>query len=119
MTRLTIIAVATALVSHLSGALAADVEVTWMDPTCGYFAVALPDNPDPEKFGLFSARALPLPKVGDTLRGDMAEVETKLENLSNGDTLTVIHWANAKSLEQLVRNTPVQCASKWSNRNGR
>lgn len=116
MKRLTLIAAATALVSYLPNALAEDVEVTWLDPTCGYFAVALPENPEPEKFGLFSARVLPLPKVGDMLRGSMTEVETKLENLSNGDTLTVIHWANAKSLEQLVRNTPVQCASKWSNK---
>ena len=116
MKRITLIAVATALCSQLPSALAADVDVTWMDPTCGYFAVALPEGPEPERFGLFSARALPLPKVGDTLRGDMTEVETKLENLTNGDTHTVIHWANAKSLEQLVRNTPVQCASKWSNR---
>ncbi len=100
-------------------ALAADVEVTWMDPTCGYFAVRLPESPEPEKFGLFSARALPLPNVGDQLRGDMAEIETELENLSSGVKHTVIHWANAKSQEQLVRNTPVQCASKWSNRKKR
>ena len=116
MKRLTTIAIAGALGLQFSSALAADVEVAWMDPTCGYFAVALPESPEPEKFGLFSARRLPLPKVGDQLRGDMTEVETELENLRNGDTLSVIHWADAKSLDQLVRNTPVQCASKWSNR---
>ena len=119
MKRLTMIAVAAVLCFDLPSALAADVEVTWMDPTCGYFAVALPESPEPEKFGLFSARRLPLPKVGDQLRGDMTEIETELENLRNGDTLLVIHWADAKSLEQLVRNTPVQCASKWSKRKKR
>jgi hypothetical protein len=49
----------------------------------------------------------------------MTEIETELENLRNGDSLLVIHWADAKSLEQLVRNTPVQCASKWSKRKKR
>ena len=112
----TINAVVLALCLSLPGAWAADVEVTWMDPTCGYFAVALPESPEPEKFGLFSARRLPLPKVGDQLRGDMTAVETELENLRNGDNILVIHWADAKSLDQLVRNTPVQCASKWKNR---
>ena len=112
----TLITVVLMLYFSLPVAWAADVEVAWMDPTCGYFAVELPESPEPEKFGLFSARRLPLPKVGDQLRGNMTEVETELENLRNGDMLLVIHWADAKSLEQLVRNTPVQCASKWSKR---
>lgn len=115
----TTIAVVLLLCFSLPRAWAADVEVAWMDPTCGYFAVKLPESPEPEKFGLFSARRLPLPKVGDQLRGDMTEIETELENLRNGDMLLVIHWADAKSLEQLVRNTPVQCASKWSKRKKR
>jgi len=25
----------------------------------------------------------------------------------------VIHWANAREQVMLVRNTPVQCASRW------
>ena len=97
-------------------AYAADVPVTWLDETCGYFVVALPESPEAEKFGLFSARALPLPNIGDELRGSMTEVETQLENLTQGEIHVVIHWADAKSQNQLVRNTPVQCASKWKNR---
>lgn len=108
-----------ALCVHLSSVFAAEVEVLWIDPTCGYFAVGLPESDEPEKFGLFSARGLPLPKVGDRLEGNMTEIETQLENISSGKTHTVIHWADAKLLEQLVRNTPVQCASKWKNRKKR
>jgi hypothetical protein len=49
----------------------------------------------------------------------MTEVETQLENLTSGASHNVIHWADAKLQEQLVRNTPVQCASKWKNRKKR
>ena len=114
-----IAAVVTALFVYLPSAYAEDVEVTWLDPSCGYFVVALPEGPEPEKFGLFSARGLPLPNVGDLLQGSMTEIETELVNLTNGDRHTVIHWANAVLSEQLVRNTPVQCASKWSKRKQR
>lgn len=110
---------AAALYIHASIGVAADVEVTWLDPTCGYFVVKLPDSDQPEKFGLFSARGLPLPTVGDFVQGDMSEVETTLLNLRTDETHTVIHWADAKLHEQLVRNTPVQCASKWKNRKKR
>ena len=119
MKRRMTLTLAAILCSHLPSVLAAEVPVTWLDPTCGYFVVELPESPEPEKFGLFSARGLPLPNVGDQLRGDMTEIETVLSNLTSGQKHTVIHWADAKLQEQLVRNTPVQCASKWSNRKKR
>jgi hypothetical protein len=98
---------------------AAEVEVTWIDPTCGYFVVNLPESAQEESFGLFSARGLPLPNVGDHVQGDMTEVETTLLNLRTDERHTVIHWADAKRHEQLVRNTPVQCARKWKSRKER
>jgi hypothetical protein len=110
---------AAAICLHIPFAMAADVEVTWMDPTCGYFVVKLPEGTQEESFGLFSARGLPLPTVGDFLQGDMTEIETTLLNLRTDARHTVIHWADAKRHEQLVRNTPVQCASKWKNRKKR
>jgi hypothetical protein len=110
---------AIAIGANISFALSADVEVTWLDPTCGYFAIMLPEGSQEEAFGLFSARALPLPKVGDVLQGDMTEIETTLLNLRNDTRHVVIHWADAKRQEQLVRNTPVQCASKWKDRKKR
>jgi len=36
-----------------------------------------------------------------------------LLNQRSGDKHAVIHWANAKEAAMLIRNTPVQCASKW------
>jgi len=45
--------------------------------------------------------------------GQVAHTDIDIVNKANGEKMTVIHWANAKSLAQLVRNTPVQCASKW------
>jgi len=119
MKTLTMFAMSMAFYSYVSNGFAAEVEVTWMDPTCGYFVVQLPESDVPEKFGLFSARGLPLPKVGDRVEGNMTEIETQLKNLRSGETHNVIHWADAKLHEQLVRNTPVQCASKWKNRKKR
>ena len=111
--------VAAAICMNMPVGLAADVEVTWMDPTCGYFVVKLPEGTQEESFGLFSARGLPLPTVGDHVQGDMTEIETTLLNLRTDEHHSVIHWADAKLHEQLVRNTPAQCASKWKNRKKR
>jgi hypothetical protein len=119
MKKLTILMAATAICLDISSGLAADVEVTWMDPTCGYFVVKLPEGTQEEAFGLFSARGLPLPTVGDRVQGDMTEIETTLLNLRTDERHNVIHWADAKRHEQLVRNTPVQCASKWKNKKKR
>jgi hypothetical protein len=119
MKKLATLAAATAICLYIPFSQAADVEVTWIDPTCGYFVVELPEGTQEEAFGLFSARSLPLPAVGDQVRGDMAEIETTLVNLRTEEIHTVIHWADAKRQEQLVRNTPVQCASKWKNRKKR
>lgn len=116
MKKYVVTALAFALCLAVAPAQSADVPVTWLDETCGYFVVELPESDEPEKFGLFSARGLPIPNVGDIVRGDMTEIETQLENLTSGDRHTVIHWADAKLQEQLVRNTPVQCASKWKGR---
>ena len=119
MKKLIALMAATVICLNISSSLAADVEVTWLDPTCGYFVVKLPEGSQVEAFGLFSARALPLPKVGDFLQGDMSEIETTLLNLRNDKRHIVVHWADAKRHEQLVRNTPVQCARKWKNRKKR
>ncbi len=119
MKRLMTLAASAAICICTAHVQAADVEVTWLDPTCGYFVVALPEGTQEEKFALFSARALPLPQEGDLLQGDMTEIETTLLNTRNDARHTVIHWADAKLHEQLVRNTPVQCASKWKSRKKR
>ena len=49
------------------------------------------------------------------MQGDntVAAKELELVNQYGGDKHVVIHWANAKAAEMLIRNTPVQCASKW------
>jgi hypothetical protein len=87
--------------------------VTWHDPTCGYFVLTLPGDQE-EKFGLFSWRSGADPKMEDVWDGDIvAGEDLDIVNKANGEKMTVIHWANAKTLAQLVRNTPVQCASKW------
>lgn len=95
-------------------AYAVDGPVIWMDPTCGYFVVKLPGDDPAEAFGLFSLRTNPLPDVGDVLEGDLiSAAEAKLQNATKGIAHDAIHWASARTQEQLVRNTPVQCASKW------
>jgi hypothetical protein len=88
--------------------------VTWADPTCGYFAVKLPGDNPAEAYGLFSVKANPVPQVGDVLEGELqAAQEPTIDNRTRNHKHDTIHWANAKSQEQLVRNSPVQCASRW------
>jgi hypothetical protein len=104
-----------ALTASLPSHAAPQGKVTWSDPTCGYFALALPAPEDPkDAFGLFSVKAPPVPEVGDVLEGDViAAQEPELLNTSRNVAHATIHWANAARLEMLVRNTPVQCASRW------
>lgn len=88
--------------------------VTWADPTCGYFAVKLPGDDPGQAYGLFSVKANPVPAEGDVLEGElMAAQEPRVENKTKNIAHETIHWANARSQEQLVRNSPVQCASRW------
>jgi len=89
-------------------------EVSWSDPTCGYFVVKLPEDNPAEAYGLFSVKGLPLPAVGDLLEGDVtAAQEPTLTNRTKNISHDVIHWASAREQVMLVRNTPVQCASRW------
>ena len=91
----------------------AEGTVTWHDPTCGFFVLSLPEGP-PERFGLYSWKSGPDPKMDQIWAGDIVKGEDiDIVNKENGEKMAVIHWANAKELAQLVRNTPVQCASKW------
>lgn len=91
--------------------------VTWSDPTCGYFALSLPTDNPKEAFGLFSVKAPPVPELGDVLSGDIVTAqEPDLRNETRGVAHATIHWASAARQEMLVRNTPVQCASRWKKR---
>ena len=95
-------------------ASAAQGTVTWHDPSCGYFVLSLPDEGQPEKFGLYAWRAGADPAMEQVWEGDIVNAQDlEIVNTANGSKMTVIHWANAKEQAQLVRNTPVQCASKW------
>jgi hypothetical protein len=88
--------------------------VTWADPSCGFFVAQLPDADPADAYGLFSWEANPGPQLGDKIEGDnFAGEDVTATNKSNSDKYTLIHWANAKSPEMLIRNTPVQCKSKW------
>ena len=101
-----------ALALQVGTAFADEAQVTWLDAKCRYFVVKLPDSGEPEKFGLFSVRAMPLPKAGDTLKGSMTSIETQLENLTSGEIHNVIHWADAKTQEQLVNEAAAKCSGK-------
>src|SRR5262245_20374701 len=87
--------------------------VTWHDPTCGYFVLTLPGDQE-EKFGLFSWKSGADPKMEQVWDGDIVNGEDiDLVNKASGEKMAAIHWANAKEQAQLVRNSPVQCASRW------
>jgi hypothetical protein len=108
------VAAALVLVACSFEAAADEGEVSWSDPTCGYFVVRLPEGNPAEAYGLFSVKGLPLPNVGDVLEGDIVSAqEPTLNNRTKNVSHDVIHWANAREQVMLVRNTPVQCASRW------
>ena len=67
-----------------------------MSQTGGHFIIKLSETGEPEKFGLFSARGLPLPIISDRPESGMTEIETPLGNLHSGKTHNVIHRADAK-----------------------
>jgi len=89
--------------------------VTWTDPSCGYFIMQLPEGDPAEAFGLYSSKTKPMPNVGDTLEGEdiVSSYEVEVTNVASGQKHELLHWANAKAPEMLIRNAPVQCASRW------
>ena len=91
---------------------AAQGTVTWHDPSCGFFVLSLPEG-QPERFGLYSWKSGVDPKMEQVWEGDIVEGEDIDIVNQAGEKMAVLHWANAKEQAQLVRNTPVQCASKW------
>ncbi|HKQ25317.1 MAG TPA: hypothetical protein VJT81_12820 [Burkholderiales bacterium] len=95
-------------------AVSAEGPVVWADTTCGYFIVQLPEgNPD-ETFGLFKSNTKALPKVGDIVQGDIvATYKVDLTDKATGEKYSLLHWANGKSEETLVRHSPVYCASRY------
>ncbi len=96
---------------------AAEGVVSWADPTCGYFVIRLPEGEPADAYGLFSVKKPPVPNVDDVIVGDIAAAqEPTVENRTLNVAHDVIHWANAREQVMLVRNTPVQCASRWKKR---
>ncbi len=88
--------------------------VTWTDPSCGYFIIQLPEGDPAEAFGLYSSKTKPMPGVGDILQGDIvSSYEVDAVDVNTGKKHELLHWANAKAPEMLIRNAPVQCASRW------
>jgi hypothetical protein len=107
---------AAALAALGTSAHAVQGTVTWHDPTCGFFVMTLPGE-QAEKFGLYSWKSGADPAEQQVWEGDIvAGEDIEIVNASSGAKMAAIHWANAKEQAQLVRNTPVQCASKWKKR---
>ena len=100
-------------------ARAADATVTWIDASCGFLVAQLAEGDTKDAYGLFSWKVNPGPQAGDILEGNdmVAGQDVEVVNKRNGDKYTLIHWANAKAPEMLIRNTPVQCRSKWKKKN--
>ena len=82
--------------------------VTWSQSQCGFSWCSY------RRRRLWAASWKRGPQVGHVVEGDdiVAAKEWAMVNQRSGDKHSVIHWANAKH-RNVVRNTPVQCASKW------
>jgi|SRR5712664_3910114 len=95
-------------------AISAEGPVVWADTTCDYFIVHLPEENPAEAFGLFKSNTKPIPKIDDIVEGDiLAAFEIEVTEKATGKKYSLIHWANGKSRETLVRHSPVQCASRY------
>jgi len=95
-------------------ALSAEGPVVWADTTCDYFIVQLPEGNPTETFGLFRSNTELLPKVGDIVEGDIvAAYKVVVTDKATGQKYSLLHWANGKSAETLVRHSPVYCASRY------
>jgi hypothetical protein len=95
-------------------AVSAEGPVVWTDTTCDYFIIQLPDGNPAEAFGLFRSDTKPIPKVGDIVEGDIvAAYKVDVTDKATGQKYSLLHWANGKSEETLVRHSPVQCASRY------
>jgi hypothetical protein len=109
------VVLAAGLLATAGPALAAEATITWYDPTCRYFVAQLPEGS--EGFGLFEWKEGPEPKVEDIIDGDvLGGPELKLTNKASGETLSVVHWGDAKKAETLVRHSPDWCKSKRKRR---
>jgi hypothetical protein len=95
-------------------AISAEGPVVWADNTCDYFIIQLPQGNPAEAFGLFKSNDKPIPKVGDVVEGDIvAAYKLDATDKATGQKYSLLHWANGKSEETLVRNSPVYCASRY------
>jgi hypothetical protein len=106
---------AAVLLAAAAPVFAAQATIIWYDPTCRYFVAQLPEGS--EGFGLFEWKEGPEPKVEDIIDGDvLGGPELKLTNKASGETLSVVHWGDAKKAETLVRHSPDWCKSKRKRR---
>ena len=104
----------TATLLASGAAISAEGPVVWADASCSYFIVQLPAGNPAEAFGLFKANTNPMPRVGDIVEGDiLAAFEVEVTEKATGKKHSLIHWANAKSEETLVRHSPVYCTSRY------
>ena len=95
-------------------AIPAEGPVVWADTTCDYFIIRLPEGDQAEAFGLFRSNTKSMPKVGDVVEGDIvAAYKVDVTDKATGQKYSLLHWANGKSEETLVRNSPVYCASRY------
>jgi hypothetical protein len=95
-------------------AIAAEGPVVWADSACNYFIVRLPEGSPDEGFGLFGSKIKSVPSVGDVIEGDILGVyEVEVTEKATGKKYAVVHWANGKSQETLVRHSPVHCTSRY------
>jgi len=99
-----------------SAAHAAEGTVVWADGTCDYFILQLPASNPEEAFGLFVSKTKQsIPKVGDVIEGDVLETyEIEVTEKSSGKKYSLIHWANGKSEQSLIRHSPVYCQSRYT-----
>ncbi|HEV8646440.1 MAG TPA: hypothetical protein VGR01_12825 [Burkholderiales bacterium] len=98
-------------------AVSAEGPVVWADSTCDYFIIQLPEGNPAEAFGLFRSNTKSIPKVGDIVEGDIvAAYKVDVTDKATGQKYSLLHWANGKSEETLVRHSPVYCSSRYKKR---
>ena len=91
-----------------TAAAAEEARISWYDPTCRFFVVDLAEG-----FGLYEWKQGSEPTVGDAIAGEIGggpELEATLK--SSGEKLSLVHWADGKTPELLIKHTPDWCKSR-------
>lgn len=86
-------------------------QVVWVDPSCDHFIAKVGDE-----FGTYNWRSGKGPSVGDTMEGELLNLEGGAREISNkttGAANSVYVLAVGPRLHSMIHTAPVQCKERF------